>query len=403
MPTIIIRSGGTQSRFSLIKDADIVVIGGGCVGASITYHLARAGAERVVLLEKGHLAWGATGKSSAIVNVGVWNASKPLVKMLLESIEVFHRFDELVGGKCGFTETGWVGLAGQGQEERVKKTADLEAKIGVDTRIVPASKLKEIEPNLFTDDLVAGVYESKSGYANPVETTNSYGTQAEKLGASIITGAKATRLRIEGSRIRGIETEKGYIAANKVVVATNVWSKRLFADLKVELPIDPSRKQVCLFQPSSNSSRPRVVIDDFVNDLYIKPDGSRALVGKIEAPGVSMDPENYSEVVDSDTVSRFAKKLVHRLPSMGSAVSNGGYAGPYDVSPDGHPILDEIPGISGLYCAVGFSGHGFRFSPCTGRLMAEFLLEGKSEGIDIREFRLSRFAEGKPITPLIQK
>lgn len=384
----------------MIKNANIVVIGGGCVGASITYHLAREGAEGVVLLEKDHLAWGATGKSSAIVNVGVWNASEPLIKMLLESIEVFHRFDELIGGKCGFTETGWIGLAGQGQEERVKTTADLEAKIGVDNRIVPVSKLKDVEPNLFTDDLVAGVLEPRSGYANPVETTNSFGTQAEKLGASIITGTKATRLRIESGRVKGIETENGSVAATKVVVATNVWSKNLLADLPLELPIIPSRKQVCLFQPSSDSSKPRIVMDDFVNDLYIKPDGNRALVGEIEAPGVSMDPENYSEGVDPDTVSRFAKKLVHRLPAMGSAVSNGGYAGPYDVSPDGHPILDEIPGISGLYCAVGFSGHGFRFSPCTGRLMAEFVLHGKTTGIDVREFRLSRFAEHRPITPL---
>ncbi len=384
----------------MIKDADIVVIGGGCVGASIAYHLAREGVERLALLEKDHLAWGATGKSSAIVNVGVWNASKPLVKMLLESIEVFHRFDELVGGKCGFTEAGWIGLAGQRQEERVKETAALESKIGVENRVVPASKLKDIEPNLYTEDLVAGVLEPTSGYANPVETTTSFGTQAEKLGAKIMTATKATRLRIENSRVIGVETSNGYIGANKVVIATNVWSKGLIAGLPTELPISPRRKQVCLFQPSRDSSTPRIVIDDFVNDLYIKPDGNRALVGEIEATGTSMDPDDYVEGVDPDTVSRFARKLVHRLPSMGTAVSNGGYAGPYDVSPDGHPILDEVPGISGLYCAVGFSGHGFRFSPCTGRLMAEFILRGSTEGIDIKEFRFSRFAEHKPITPL---
>ncbi len=84
---------------------------------------------------------------------------------------------------------------------------------------------------------------------------------------------------------------------------------------------------------------------------------------------------------------------------MAAAVSKGGYSGPYDVSPDGHPILDELPGFDGLYCAVGFSGHGFRFSPCTGRLMAEFVLDGKTKGVDVRDFRLSRFAEGKSIIP----
>jgi glycine/D-amino acid oxidase-like deaminating enzyme len=140
-------------------------------------------------------------------------------------------------------------------------------------------------------------------------------------------------------------------------------------------------------------------MDDFVNDLYMKPEGDQTLVEEIESPGLPTDPENFVEIIDLDTVPRLAGKLLHRFPAMSAAVSRGGYAGPYDVSPDGHPILDEAPGFDGLYCAVGFSGHGFRFEPCTGRLMAEFILDGKTRGVNIRAFRSSRFAEGKTITP----
>ena len=114
-----------------------------------------------------------------------------------------------------------------------------------------------------------------------------------------------------------------------------------------------------------------------------------------------MNPDSYNEGIDSDRVLRYSQKVVHRFPDMGAAISKGGYSGPYDVSPDGHPILDEVPNIRGLYCAVGMSGHGFRFSPATGRLMAEFILHGRTSGIDIKEFRISRFGEGRPIVTAI--
>jgi sarcosine oxidase subunit beta len=248
-----------------------------------------------------------------------------------------------------------------------------------------------------TEDLTLAVHEPFAGYADPVETTNSYGKAAEKLGARIETNAPVTRIKVEGG-IKVIETGKGTFKAKKVVVAANVWTPKLLSDLGVQLPIKPTRKQVCLFKLADEKTSLRIIMDDFQNDLYIKPEGDRTLVGEIETPGLACDPDNFSESLDSETIPKLAQKLVQRLPAMNAAVSKGGYAGPYDVSPDGHPILDELPDFDGLYCAVGFSGHGFRFSPATGRLMAEFVLDGKTKGIDVKDFRLSRFAEGKPIT-----
>jgi sarcosine oxidase subunit beta len=390
----------TCEGFPLIGQADIVIIGGGCVGTSIAYHLAKMGSPKVILLEKEHLAWGATGKSSAIVNLGVWNASKPLVKMLTESINVFHNFQSLVGGRCGFNQTAWVGLAGEEQAHRVEKTAKAERALGAKTSLVSISELKELEPRLFTNDLVQVVYEPSSGYADPVDTTNSFARQAERMGAKIFTGVRVTAIKVDGGRVRGVETDKGPVEAAKVVNAANVWAGKLFSGLGITLPIAPSRKQVCLFKRPPEFGKPHMIIDDFVNDLYIKPEGEQTLVGEIEAPGSPIDPDNYDETVDYDRIPLYSEKLVHRIPGMGAAMSRGGYAGPYDVSPDGHPILGEVPGVRGLYCAVGFSGHGFRFSPATGRLMAEFILHSKTTGIDIMEFRMSRFTEGKPITAI---
>ena len=378
-------------------EAEIVVIGGGCVGTSITYHLAKLGSKGVTLLERDHLAWGATGKSSAIVNMGVWNASKPLTQMLLESIRVFHNFDREIGGRSGFTETGWIGVSGAVHEGRVRRVSAFEREIGGVTKLVSPSEVQQIAPGAFTDDLKVAVHEPESGYADPVDTTNSIAASAEKLGARVLTGVKVTGFLHEGDRVNGIKTNNGDITAKKVIVAANVWTLKLLAGLGIKLPITPTRKQVCLFKLTGETGKPRLIMDDFVNDLYMKPEGEQTLVGEIETPGLPVDPDNFVDSVDYETIPKLGQKLFHRFPAMGAAVSRGGYAGPYDVSPDGHPILDEIPGHDGLYCAVGFSGHGFRFSPCTGRLMAEFVLDGKTKGVDIREFRFSRFAEGKPV------
>jgi sarcosine oxidase subunit beta len=320
--------------------------------------------------------------------------------MLLESIGVFHNFERQIGGRCGFKQTGWVGVAGKMHEERVRKVSTLEREIGAVSTLISPNEVQGLTPGVFSDDLTLAIYEPESGYADPVETTTSMANCAERLGAKILTGAKVTGLALEGDRVTGIKTENGSVKTRKVVVATNVWAPKLLSQVGVTVPISPTRKQVCLFKLSQDAGKPTLVMDDFVNDLYMKPEGDQTLVGEIESPGLPVDPENFTETVDSDTVPKLAGKLVHRFPAMNEAVSRGGYAGPYDVSPDGHPILDEVPGIDGLYCAVGFSGHGFRFSPCTGRLMAEFVLDGKTKGVDIEEFRFSRFAEGKPIAPL---
>jgi sarcosine oxidase subunit beta len=401
MPTVIMPRlpSSTELWPSLQYDAEVAVVGGGCVGASTAYHLARLGCKSITLFERNHLAWGATGKCSAIVNLGVWHASKPLTRMLLESIKTFRNFDQAIGGKCGFNPTGWVGVAGPEQEDRVTKTVNAEREMGAETRLIPRTEVKEIEPAVFTNDLSVVVYEPDSGYADPVETTISFAKSAERLGAQIHTGVEVTRLIVKDGRVTGMETVMGNVNARKIVVAANVWARRLFADVGVAVPISSTRKQVCLFKLPNELGRPKVIMDDFLNDLYMKPEGDQTLVGEIEAPGTPADPEHFVETIDYDTIPRLAGKLIHRFPSMGAAVSRGGYAGPYDVSPDGHPILDEVPGVEGLYCAVGFSGHGFRFSPSTGRLMAEFVLNGKTEGIDIKEFRFSRFAEARPITP----
>jgi len=382
-----------------LTEAEVLIIGGGVVGTSTAYHLARLGCKGIMLVERGSLASGASGKGSAIVNVGIWHASKLLVKMLVESIEIYNNFSDRIGGNSGFVQSGWIGLSGPDRETQIRKISEIERSLGADTRILSLDEINQLVPGLFTDDLQVAVYESRSGYADTLETTTSFADQA-KLGARILTETEVSKIRVENGRAIGVDTNKGPINARKVVNAANVWAPKLLHDIGVEVPITPVRKQVCTFKLPKRCGRIQRAIDDFVGDLYMRPEGDYTLAGEIETPGTPTDLQNFPAGFDNDIALRLARKLRHRYPAMSSAINRGGYSGPYDVSPDGHPILDTAPGIKDLYMALGFSGHGFRFSPVTGRLMAEFIMNGRTEGIDIREFRLSRFDEGKLIQPL---
>ena len=149
------------------RQAEVVVIGGGCVGASTTLHLARMGCKDVLLLERDHLAWGATGKSSAIVNLGVWNASEPLTKMLIESIEIFRNFAERIGGNSAFHPIGWMGLTGRKFEERVRKTVASQNNFGAKSMLISPTEVSKLQPGVVTDDLTVAVHEPLAGYAGP--------------------------------------------------------------------------------------------------------------------------------------------------------------------------------------------------------------------------------------------
>ena len=354
-----------------------------------------------MLLEKGGaVASGASGKGSAIVNVAVWNATKPLIPMLLESIEVYQNFGDRIEGTCGYTQCGGVEFCGPNREAEIKRVAVKETELGADIRLLSAEELKQVDPGVNTEGLTVFAYEPQSGYADSIETTNSFAKQAEKYGARLSVDTEVTKIRVENGRVKGVETNRGPVDAHKVLVAANVWAPKLLSNIGINVPITPVRKQVCLYKLPKSLGRPRIVMDDFLQDLYFRPDGDYTLAGEIERPGSPVDMQNFPAGFESETATRIGGKLRHRYSSMASAINRGGYSGPYDVSADGQPILDQPPQIEGLYIAVGFSGHGFRFSPSTGRVMSELIMDGKVNGVDVKQFRLSRFEESKPI-PLL--
>ena len=379
------------------ETADVVVIGGGCNGASLAFHLAEGKAGRVVLLEKGALASGPTGRSTAIVRQHYSN--EVTARMALDSLRVFQQWEDRVGGTCGFVRTGFlVGVRG-GDRTALEGNVALQRGVGIDVRLVGADELRRLEPQLFAEDLVAGAYEPEAGYCDPVSTTVSFAEAARSLGARIVQGREVTAIRVERGRVAGVETPAGPVAAPVVVVAAGPWARGLVDAAGVALPIEPSRHPVCAFRRPPEFGRAPMIYADFVNQFYMRPEtGDLSLVGSID-PGDAAhlaDPDTYNAGVDLDTITDFGGRVSRRFPVLERGFSRGGWAGVYDVTPDWHPIIDRIDELPGLHVVAGTSGHGFKLSPAVGALVARLVTEGRRDPA-LEFFRADRFRAGRLI------
>jgi len=380
------------------RTADVVIIGGGVTGTSTAFHLTRRGVRDVVLVDKGTLASGGTGKSSACGRQHYSTAET--CRMIRYSLEFFQHFAERVdGASCGFRHTGYLLGVDDNMRTPMEASVALQRSVGIDTRLVSPTEMRELEPRLRSDDLVAGCYEPASGYCNPVETAQGFARAARAAGARLMEDTAVVGLIVEGDRVLGVRTSQGDILAPVVLNAAGLWSAELAAMAGVDLPIHVCRHKISIVTWPEADRRPHPMVYDFVTNIYTRPElGEHILVGGLDADESrdAVDPDAYKEGVSLDESMDALARVSHRFPVLAEGHIARGYAGCFDVTPDWHPILDRV-GPTGYHVAAGFSGHGFKLSPAIGHMVAALLTEGPGAHPDLPTFRLSRFAEGKPI------
>lgn len=382
----------------MTSTADILIIGGGVMGTSIAYHLAQQGGNRVMLLERQALCTGTTGRSGAIVRQHYSNDFT--IRMAKESLRAFQNFDELVGGECGFMTTGMLVVSGAGDLESLSATVTLQQAQGVNTGMIAPQEISKIAPGYSDEGIGAACYEPDAGVADPMATTHCFARRARELGASIREGVEVARIIANGERVIGVETNAGIIEAGSVIVAANVWSGALVEPLGIPLPITATRHpMLALRRPDDSGARTglHAVCLDLARAIYLRPDlGGITLVGSTEDVLTPGDPDAYAQGLSEREIARFRADGGTCFPALRRAVPRGGWAGIYDDTSDYHPILDRLPGYDGLYCAVGFSGHGFKLSPLVGQWMAEFVLTGQ-KAVDMQPLNFARFSSGQQI------
>jgi len=369
------------------------------MGTSIAFHLAQRQIGQVVLLEKAFLGAGSSGKSGAIIRQHYSNTLT--AAMAQKSLRFFEQFPERVCGPSVFTRTGMAIVVSERDLPGLEANLALQQQLGIDVRMISAVELMDLDPNARLGEDERAAFESEAGYAEAVQVVASFAEGARNFGADLRLGVEVQKIRVERGRVSGVETTEGTYHCKTLVLATGPWAAQLTGGvLKQALPVQPSRAQVALFRRPPDLGRRGLVYCDFVQGLYFKPThGDMIHAGSVAGEEIHnpVDPDNFNEGADSPWLPGVRQRLSRRYPGMHRGYGRGGYGALYEITPDWHPIMDRLPGIEGAYCAVGFSGHGFKMSPIVGQLMSELIVDGKTSTLDIGPLRLARFDENDPV------
>ncbi len=369
------------------KTADLVIVGGGVVGCSIAYHLARRGQRNVLVLEQDAVGAGTTSKAAGGIRAQFPTETE--IRISLECIKVFERFTEEFGVDPGYRRIGYLSLITdesdlKGYEPRMA----LQRRLGVDVRVITPKEAQALVPAMRVDDLLAAVWSPGDGMAGPAEVTNGFARRARELGATIIEGIEVTGIDLGRRRVR---TSQGDIETPVVVNAAGPRAARVARMAGVEVAVHPRRRHIFFTDPFPEIPGPTPLTTDRGSGMYFRKEMEQLLIspGDVEDVGddmnVAIDPAKREEAVE---------KAIHRLPILERARIAGGWAGLRPLTPDDHAIIGWAPGVERFFLAVGFCGHGFQHSPATGRLVAEWLLDGRAS-MDLSVFDPSRFARGK--------
>ncbi len=379
--------------------AGAVIIGGGCIGTSIALHLARAGVRDVLLLERRYLCAGTTGQSGAIIRQHYSHAFT--AAMARDSLHIFRHWDETIGaGDPRFEEVGVLVTVGEGDTDGLRANVAMQQGIGIETHLLAPDDLHRLEPRLHTDDIALACWEPTAGYADPVATVHAFAAAARDAGATIREGVTVRDVLHTNGRVTGVATDAGDIHAPIVVNAANIWGAALLQQVGVALPLVPSRHPMAALRRPADFGAVHPVVLDMCRNTYLLPRwGAITLVGSLagEDDHVHTDPDGYEPGVSHAEIARFHAEGATRMPALARAVIQGGFAGIYDGTADAHPVLDAVPGVDGYYCALGFSGHGFKLSPVFGALLARRIIGGTDAAPELHPLRYARFAEGDTI------
>lgn len=374
------------------KKAAVVIIGGGILGASIAYNLARRGLQDVVLVEKNYLTSGATGRCGAGIRQQ-WGTEMNCV-LSRESVRIFATLAEELDYPHGidYRQNGYLLLAYTQKElEQFKKNVALQNSLDIPTRMVTAGEAKDIVPHLNTDGLLGACFGPTDGHANPFHATFAYAAAAQRQGVCLYTHTEVLKIEKDRGRVARVVTDRGSIDCDIVVNTAGGHAAVIGKMAGLELPVYPERHQIMVSEPVERFQVPMVISMSHHFYLQQTTHGSFIL-----GQGDPHEPRGFNVSPSWQFAVELAQKITAILPPLKNLNIIRQWAGLYDMSPDAQPILGESPEVKGFFTAAGFSGHGFMIAPYTAKLMAQAILGEKPE-IDLHVLNYHRFAGGRLI------
>lgn len=379
--------------------ADVVIVGGGCMGASVAWHLAKQGVTNVVLVEReAQLATGSTGKNAGGVRHQFSHPAN--IQLSIESIAMMADFEARVGTPIDFHRDGYLFLVSKAANVAAfERNIALQQGLGIDVQWLAPSDATRIAPGIDVTGVRGAAWCAADGVADPNGVTMGFARAAQEMGVEIVRDTEVTGITLAGGAVRTVETSRGAIRTPRVVNAAGPWARTIGRYCGVDVPVEPERRHIFIATPERGGSwdapewmgrmpRSKVLVIDFESTFYFHREGPGLLFGMgdpDETPGFDM-------TVRWDFLPKVTEVAVKRLPAMDDAAVSHAWAGLYEMTPDHNPIIGASPDIQGFYTIAGFSGHGFQHAPAAGRILAD-LITDRDPKFDLSPFTFERFRQ----------
>lgn len=371
--------------------AEVVIVGGGIIGASIAYHLAKRGVRDVVVLDREQIGSGSTTRNAGGVRLQF--STEINVLLSLRSLPRIERFAEEMGVDPHLRQVGYLFLiTAERDVAPFEASLAMWKRLGVPARRLDAAGVRAVFPELRVDDIRFATLCERDGYCDPTSLLNGYVARAREKGVTFREQEGAIGIDRERDRVTAVRTPKGQIACATVVNAAGAWAAEVGRLAGVELPIRPLRRQIFVTDAVSGLDREFPLTVEFASSLYFHRESGGVLLGMVDPT----DGPGFDASVNWDFLPTLVERALYRLPILERANVKTGWAGFYEDTPDKHPILGAVPNVSGFICAAGFSGHGIMHAPATGELIAELIVDGKTS-FDITALSYDRFRRGELI------
>lgn len=364
--------------------ADVVVIGGGVIGASAAFHLAEAGVD-VLLLERDELGSGSTCRAAGGVRA---QFSDPVnIELGLRSLRAFETFGGRPGAEIDLRQHGYLFLLSDPDDVATfEDSVRLQREAGVPSRMLTVDEACELSPWVAREGLLAAAYSPTDGHCSPESVVHGYARAARDHGARLVTHCAVTGIETEGGRVAGVATSMGGVATPVVVCAAGAWSASVGELAGVELPVRPLRRQILVTEPIPDLPAGMPFTIDFSTGLYFHDEGPGLLVGMPEAEAAY----GFDLAPDDAWLDHLAEAVEKRVPRLGEVGVAHRWAGLYEMTPDHNALVGEAGSVGRFLYATGFSGHGFLQGPAVGEVMRDLVLE-RQPVVDVSALRVDRF------------